>query len=136
MTMLADDIFAIQNVKARYCVAVDELTRDAPNAADIFATIFLPDVVADYGFEPLVGADALIGFLCTAIVGSSEWRVHMIHTPLIDVDGDTATGDWTLLVHLKRPDGPVDVLLGRYSDVFQRTPDGWRISRVRFLRQG
>lgn len=134
--MSVEDVIAIQNLKARYCVAVDALTADTASAAGAFRTIFHPEAVAEYGGDPVVGIDALTHFLCDAIAGNSEWRVHMIHTPLIVVDGDRATGDWTLLVHLKRPGGPVEVLIGRYSDEFVRTPDGWRIARVRFLRQG
>ena len=83
----------------------------------------------------MLGADALGGFLCTAIAGNSEWVLHMIHTPLIEVAGETATGDWTVMAHLKRREGGrVDVVMGRYSDEFRRTPEGWRISRVTFTR--
>jgi len=135
MTTQADDFVAIQNLKAGYCAAVDALTQDKASAAEAFRAIFLPDVIADYGFDPITGADALAEFLCNAIAGNSEWRVHMIHSPMIAVAGDGATGDWTVTVHLKRLDGPVDVLLGRYSDTFERTSQGWRIARVRFLRQ-
>jgi hypothetical protein len=115
---------------------VDQLTSDPAAARATLSDVFLPDAVGHYGPPPIHGLDALVTFLCDAIAGNSEWRVHMIHTPLIQVDGDTATGAWTLMVHLKRPDGPVDILLGRYSDEFIRTPDGWRIASVRFLRQG
>jgi hypothetical protein len=134
--MSAEDVVAIQNLKARYCVAVDALTADTASAAETFRSIFHQRAVAEYGGDPVIGIAALTEFLCSAIAGNSEWRVHMIHTPLIVVDGDRATGDWTLLVHLKRPGGTVDVLLGRYSDEFVRTAEGWRIARVRFLRQG
>ena len=136
MTIRADDVVAIQNAKARYCAAVDGLTDDRMGAAEVFKRIFLPDVTGDYGYEPLLGADALTDFLCNAIAGNSQWRIHMLHSPLITIEGDSANGDWTVMVYLKRPgDGPVDMVLGRYSDDFQRTADGWRISRVRFQRQ-
>ncbi len=132
----ADDIVEIQALKARYCVAVDALTDDAAEARRVFGDIFLPEVIGDYGVgAPLDGIDAMTAFLCEAIASNSEWRLHMIHTPLVEVTGDAARGDWTLSVHVKRPDGPVDLLIGRYSDQFRRTPQGWRIARVRFLRQ-
>ena len=136
MTSLADDVVAIQNVKALYCAAVDRLSDDQTGVEEGFRRIFLPDVTADYGAEPLLGADALADFLGAALVANSEWRIHMLHSPLITVDGDRATGDWTVMVYLKRPgDAPVDMVLGRYSDAFQRTADGWRIAGVRFTRQ-
>ena len=137
MTGLADDVVAIANVKALYCAAVDRLSEDEAGARDALRAIFLPEVTADYGYDPLSGAEDLIAFLRDAIAGNSEWRTHMLHTPLVVVDGDNATGDWTVMVHLKRRDGgPVDLVLGRYSDSFRRTPEGWRIAHVRFSRQG
>ena len=137
MTTLADHVVAIQNVKARYCAAVDRLTGDPEGAREVFRSIFLPDVVGDYGFQLLNGMDALAEFLCTAIAGNSEWRLHMIHSPLVEVTGDTATGDWTVMVHLKRPQTEqVDVIIGRYSDEFRATAEGWRIARVGFARLG
>lgn len=135
MSSLADDCVAIQNVKARYCYAVDRLAEDPEAARKVLDEVFLPDAVGYYGTDPVRGADALTEFLCVAIAANSEWRVHMIHSPLIEVDGDTATAGWTLMVHLKRRGGAVDILLGRYADSFRRTPDGWRIASVRFERQ-
>ena len=51
------------------------------------------------------------------------------------VDGDTATGDWTVSSQMKRREGgQIDTVLGRYSDEFIRTENGWKISRVGFER--
>ncbi len=135
MTSLADDVVAIQNVKARYCYAVDRLAEDVEAARKVLREVFLPDAVGYYGGDPLQGADTMTDFLCVAIAANSEWRVHMIHSPLIEVEGDTATAGWTLMAHLKRRNGTVDVILGRYADSFRRTPEGWRIASIRFQRQ-
>jgi hypothetical protein len=135
MTALADDVLAIQHLKARYCATADRAAGDPEGARAAFGAIFLPDVEADYGYEPMRGVDALAEFLCTAIAGNSEWVLHMIHTPLIEIAGEAATGDWTVMAHLKRREsGQVDVVMGRYADEFRRTPEGWRISRVAFTR--
>jgi hypothetical protein len=62
---------------------------------------------------------------------------HSIHTPRIDVTGDTAVGRWTLIVRMKRKGSATfDELFGRYLDEFRRTPKGWRISSVRFIQEG
>ncbi|WP_426000005.1 nuclear transport factor 2 family protein [Caulobacter sp. DWR1-3-2b1] len=135
MTALADHVLAIQNLKARYCAVADSAASDPDGALRAFGSVFLPDVAADYGFEPTVGAEALGRFLCTAIAGNSEWVLHMIHTPMIEIAGETATGDWTVMAHLKRREtGEVDLVRGRYSDEFRLTPEGWRIARVTFTR--
>lgn len=135
MTTLADHVLAIQNLKARYCAVADSAADDPEGALAAFGSVFLPDVTADYGFEPMQGADALGRFLCTAIAGNSEWVLHMIHTPMIQITGETAKGDWTVMAHLKRREsGEVDLVRGRYSDEFRLTPEGWRIARVTFTR--
>jgi hypothetical protein len=135
MTALAGDALAIQTLKALYCAAADRAAGDPEGARAAFGAIFLPDVEADYGYEPMQGVDALADFLCTAIAGNSQWVLHMIHTPMIEIAGETATGGWTVMAHLKRrQSGQVDVVLGRYADAFRRTPEGWRISRVAFTR--
>ncbi|WP_165189724.1 nuclear transport factor 2 family protein [Caulobacter soli] len=136
MSTLTEDVLAIQNLKARYCAVADSAADDPEGALAAFrSTVFLPDVTADYGFDPMQGVDTLGSFLCTAIAGNSEWVLHMIHTPMIEIAGDTARGDWTVMAHLKRREtGEVDLVRGRYSDEFRRTPEGWRIARVTFTR--
>ena len=133
-TVRPGDATAIANLKARYCFAADMAAGDPDRARNLFQGIFTDDFVGDYGF-PLEGPEAIIEFMCTMIAKSSEWMIHMVHSPRITVDGDTATGDWTVMVHMKRCEGgAVDVIVGRYADEFRMTPNGWRIVRVVFSR--
>ena len=129
------DALEIANVKARYCAASDKTPTDAAAALDGFRGVFTPDVIGDYGFRVFNGFDELTGFMTTAVAGNSEWMMHMLHTPCIVVDGGRATGDWTVTSQMKRREGgQVDSVLGRYSDEFVRTADGWKICRVGFER--
>lgn len=131
----ADDALAIANVKARYCAASDKSPTDAAAALAGFREVFTDDVIGDYGFRIFDGFDDLTGFMTTAVAGNSEWMIHMLHTPNIVVDGDRATGDWTVSSNMKRREGgQIDSVLGRYSDEFIRTKDGWKICRVGFER--
>ena len=135
MTDLADHALAIANLKARYCAAADLSATNPAAARTQFAQIFVDDFVGDYGFSSIEGAQAITDFLCTAIAANSEWALHMLHSPRITVSGDTGTGDWTVLAHMKRREtGAIDVVLGRYSDHFHLTSSGWRIAKVTFER--
>lgn len=135
MTTIADHALAIANLKARYCAAADLAASDADAARAMMAELFTDDFVGDYGFDPLNGPGAIIDFLCTMIGGNSQWAVHMLHSPHIEVGEARATGDWTVLVHLKRrATGQVDLVLGRYRDEFRLTEQGWRIGKVTFTR--
>ncbi|MBS3962387.1 MAG: nuclear transport factor 2 family protein [Sandarakinorhabdus sp.] len=135
MTGLAEDLLAIQNVKARYCAAADLAAADPAGARAMFATIFTADFRGDYGVGPLAGPEAIVDFLCAGIASSSEWMLHMIHTPDIRIEGDSAEAIWTVMAVMQRRNGgPRDTVLGRYADTMHRTPDGWRIARLRFSR--
>ena len=135
MTSLADHALAIQNVKAGYCAAADLSASDPAKAKLLMADIFTEDFVGDYGFDPLKGANAIIDFLCFAISSKSEWVLHALHSPRIEVSGDRATGDWTVVAHMKRKEGgAIDTVMGRYSDTFRLTPNGWRLAEVKFSR--
>src|SRR5260370_4209881 len=122
------DILQLQAMKATYCDAVDACTKDGGKAAARLAELFTEDVYADYGMGPLNGRNAVIEFLVGTIVATNDSLWHSIHTPRIDVSGDTATGHWTLMVRMKQKNTTTfDTLYGRYLDEFRRTQQGWRI---------
>lgn len=135
MSDQAYQALAIANLKARYCAAADLSASDPDQARRLLADIFADNFVGDYGAGLLHGGQAITDFLCTAISANSEWMIHMLHSPCIEIDGDRATGDWTVLGHMKRrATGAIDSVVGRYSDIFRLTPTGWRIERVTFIR--
>lgn len=130
-----NDALEIANVKARYCEASDKSPVDPAAALAGFREVFTDDVVGDYGFRVFDGFDDLTGFMTTVVAGSSDWMLHMVHTPRIMIDGDRATGDWTVMSQMKRSDGgQIDTVIGRYADEFRRTGDGWKICGLRFER--
>jgi hypothetical protein len=131
------DILEIQNLKAIYCAAADSVTSDPAQSTRTFQSIFVPEAKADYGVAICEGRDALINYLVQMISEGNEWLMHGLQTPLIEVDGDRATGQWVIMVQIKQKhhDGK-EMLVGRYIDEFVRTPKGWKISAVRFAEEG
>lgn len=131
------DTLEIQNLKAIYCQAADAVTRDPAGSTEILKSLFVPDVRADYGVAICKGRDALIGYLVKMISESNEWLMHGLQTPRIEVDGDTARGEWVIMVQIKQKHlAGKEMLVGRYIDEFVRTPEGWRISAVKFAEEG
>ena len=130
---MSADALAIANLKALYCATADLGASDTDGARAGFANLFTPDFHGDFGMATFEGPQAMADFLCSTISENAEWMVHMLGSPRIEVDGDAATGDWTVLVWSKRRAGgePMRVI-GRYSDRFRRTENGWRISEIRF----
>jgi len=67
-----------------------------------------------------------------AVPGEPGDDIHIIGTPMIELDGDTATSEvmWTVL--RRGPDGsPLLSMVGRHRDTLVRNGNQWRIKRRR-----
>jgi hypothetical protein len=61
-----------------------------------------------------------------------KFIVHYVTNPLIEVDGDTATGHWHAIVTSTMPDDSSLWILGLYKEQYVRTAQGGRIKLLRF----
>jgi ketosteroid isomerase-like protein len=59
--------------------------------------------------------------------------VHYVTNPLIEIDGDTATGQWHAIIASTMPGGDALWTLGRYDNQYVRTADGWKYRTLNFL---
>ena len=120
------DVLACKHLHETYSYA--EIKRDP----DLFASVWTDD--ARFGTVQGRGAirEAAVAFFAgmEAItdlrISPAGWHV--------DVDGDTASGEFYVVSQLKvpQPDGTIRILHmdAGYRAEFLRTPDGWRISRM------
>lgn len=63
---------------------------------------------------------------------------HSVHSPVIEVNGDEATGRWTLLamaVPIDKPSAPPFSVYGRYIDSFRRVGGVWQQSKLYFFNE-
>jgi SnoaL-like domain len=61
-----------------------------------------------------------------------KFIIHYLANPLIEVDGDRATGHWHALVTSTMPDDTSLWILGLYKEQYVRTSQGWKIKVLRF----
>src|SRR5437879_6272148 len=54
---------------------------------------------------------------------------HYITNVLIEIDGDAAKRESAVIYVMVRPDGPTDVLGGRYRDLCERRDGEWKVLR-------
>lgn len=98
---------------------------------ELFASVFTPEGVLELAGRETAGHHRLakIPNMLTAY----EKTYHMVHNTLIEVDGDTATGEIYSASHHLRPiekEALSDrVMYITYRDSYVRTADGWRIAR-------
>jgi ketosteroid isomerase-like protein len=114
----------IRQLTARYNRASDGL-----DAAAVLAVF-----TADGALEMRGGPDGDKTFagaeLAQLVAPTAGQRVHMTMDSIIEVDGDRATQECTLLLCTRsRRRGLAAIFTGRYSDELVRTDKGWRFAR-------
>ena len=129
---ILEDREAIKELKARYCYLVDSRDWDA------WAALFTEDAQGTFvGFGT---ADGRAGFLKYAheVIGPQfPFLVHMVHNPIIEVNGDEALGRWYFDVPCVSSaeseafgGGKAGWLQGMYDERYRRTADQWLISAM------
>ncbi|MBB6190769.1 hypothetical protein FHS51_000986 [Sphingobium wenxiniae] len=141
-TSVEADIRAISRIKGLYCDTIDRIIRDKqPGDEDILRSLFTEDAVIDFTLldgNVHSGRDAIMTLFCETMPSVTGWMWHTVGAEVIDVEGDTAKGRWTLYaMALRRTDmsSPPFITYGRYMDEFRRENGVWRQSRLFFLNE-
>lgn len=118
-----EDERRIRNLVARYCHAI--ALRDDQAWADTWAE--------DAEWRVLGGAfrgrEAILAHYRKLVAGV-RWVVQFSHDGIVEVEGDTAQGQWLILELLQWANGAGGTNVGRYRDTYSRGGDGvWRFAR-------
>lgn len=121
------DIEAIRQLKARYCYCVDASDWDA------LAQLWTEDAIFDCGFfgRYLGRAEIMDVFFRQLIANAATFNAHMVHNPLIEIDGDVATGVWYLTAQTIVK-GQAVWAMGIYRDEYRRVGDTWQMAASKF----
>lgn len=129
------DIEQIKQLKSRYFRAVDG--RDW----DLFRSLFAPGATFDMdglSDEARTSIDAFVARADSLLEPGVS--VHQGHMPEISVDGDTASGIWSMFdyVEQRNADGTIRRVIhgyGHYHETYRRLPDrGWVIATWKLTR--
>jgi ketosteroid isomerase-like protein len=122
---MTDDHREIRNLRYRYSRHLDAQEWDE------WVSLMTDDVKCEYeGWDPFVGREEVLEFGRDTIASVFEYTAHMVHMPLIEVDGDEATGRWYLYLFYVLTDGAAGWRQGRYEDRYRRVDDEWKFSFV------
>jgi ketosteroid isomerase-like protein len=120
-----EDRQALASLMNRYVAAVDAFDWEAWGAC------WAPDAIADFGRSgALEGRDAIVE-AARARQDGYEGMQHLIANAEFDVTGDSAEGYGNLLFSAAKPR---QAICGKYRWEFERTTDGWRITRAQLKR--
>jgi SnoaL-like domain len=128
-------IDCILTIKHRYGELVDRLSSRI-DQADIKALgeLFTEDAFVDFVVVKLPGRQAILDLYGGAMQKNFAWVWHSFHSPIVEVNGDRASGRWTLQGLTIAHNSPTPTTVyGRYADEFVRTPQGWRLSKMVLL---
>jgi len=114
----------IQQLRANYCYHIDHTNPDE------FTSLFVEDGTIDFGSAgTYTGHDELHEFVADIVPDYYSFIVHMLHNPIIDVDGDTASGRW----YFEAPatsEGTDMWIQGEYTDSYVREDGEWLFESV------
>ena len=131
MTASWEDFHAITTLKYRYGTALD--TKDFVAMTDLM----VDDVTVAYGggAVTLQGREVVRDWMTKAMGSRSMLSNHFFSHPIIDVDGDTATGAWELMdiVILEEP-GLLIRGASIYADTYVRVGPEWKIQHTGYKR--
>ena len=131
MTASWEDFHAITTLKYKYGTALD--TKDFVAMTDLM----VDDVTVAYGggAVTLQGREVVRDWMANAMGSKTMLSNHFFSHPVIEVDGDTATGAWELMDTVILEDLKL-VIRGAsiYADSYVRTADGWKIKHTGYKR--
>ena len=123
---MSNDVAVIKQTMASYCHCVDRGTAD--EVAVLFAKDAILNPVFDGGYE-VYGRDAIRGwyaFYHQILRASVNHLKHLIHSILIDVDGEAASSVCYLTAYfVSKEDNAAYQVLGTYHDTFVKQDGQW-----------
>jgi len=141
-----EDIEAIIKLKERYARLGDDILNSKASREEAFE-ILTDDVVMTHAFvsdgveqKPIVaeGKQALIKHT-DAVMKTTDYCVHLISNPCIEVNGNEATGKWYihLLCTIIDPNGEKVSMWGqgRYEDEYVKIGGEWKVKSFKFLQE-
>jgi len=121
------DVHAIEQVLYRYAIAID--TGDLGGLDEVFT----PDARLDMSVAGTL-TPAEYRARCERVLTGLDATHHLVASPVVTVDGDTATAHTYYQAQHARngcPGGPLLLIGGWIDDELVRTAGGWRITRRR-----
>jgi SnoaL-like domain len=124
-----EDVEAIKKLKYQYCAYCDDNYN-----ADGIASLFTEDAIWDGGtFGRYEGREAIRGFFRSA-PRLLSFAAHQVMNPIIDVQGDKATGNWKLFQPCTQvtAGGPRAVWLAAiYNDDYVKVGGKWMFRHLK-----
>jgi len=136
-----EDIESIKKLRATYCYLSDAGLADPKNRDELVSHL-TKNAKLDFGKEKVDGSlppqsrwegiEGLKKFFGHVVPSGVSFCMHMVHNPIIEVNGDTATGRWYYEAPAtKASNGEAQWMAGAYWDEYVKENGEWKISYQR-----
>ena len=120
------DVECIKQLKHQYCAACDDNYNP-----DGIARLFTEDGVWDGGNMGIAeGRDGIKKFFAN-VPEIVDFAIHSVTNPIIEINGDEATGSWKLWQPMVYKDGATIWYAAEYEERYVRTDEGWRFRSLK-----
>lgn len=129
------DIEAIKKLKAFYCYLVDAGAKGDASKIDALVELLADDIVGDYGpLGTYVGKESFRNLFAQMAPSTMPFSAHMVHNPVINVAGDTATGWWYYEIPCSlKTLNTAAWAQGKYEDEYVRVGDSWKFKSIKVI---
>ena len=129
-----EDIEEIKKLKATYCNLCDAGLADTKNRDELISH-FTKNARLDFGLTPeskWQGTEGLKTFFGQVVPGGVCFCMHMVHNPIIEVDGDNATGRWYYEAPVTNAaTGEAQWMAGTYFEEYAKENGEWKFDSIR-----
>ena len=126
-----EDIEAIKKLIAKYCYFMDAGLKD-PGSMQKVVKLFAKDATVDFpGVGSGKGIPEITNFYTKAFASPRTFTMHMIHSPLIEVKGNSGTGEWYVQVASTIREGNRAYWTGgKYENEFVKEGNEWKFKSI------
>lgn len=123
---ILEDIEAIKKLQATFCYVNDSF--DWQRTVNLFAD----DAVAEYGpFGHYQGKEEIAQFCRDKLPKGISFLQHMLHNPVIEVRGNTATSVWYFETPVTQAPKPKAMwIAGKYNAEYAKINSEWKFKRL------
>jgi len=127
-----EDMEKIKKLKSLYCYLVDEGVAGDKSKFDKLMTNFTDDAWIDFSeFGRHESKKAVAAFFETVVAQVLSYTAHMVSNPIIEIDGNKATGRWYFEVPstLRAANKPA-WLQGKYEEEYHKEKGDWKWASI------
>ena len=125
---LWQDTEAIKKLRATYCYLCDDQKWEE------VLHLFTEKARLDFGGVKYEGQEGLKAFFLQLLPAQLSFSMHMVHNPILEVQGDKATGKWYFEAPTSfKPDNKAFWLAGIYEEEYLREKGEWKIDSLKAI---